>query len=108
MTKEKIFKRLGYGILLIFSILFFILVMGYYETAEQKRVLLTEQQINEFEKAIAAGDDVLIEDYLKNNYVDYSNNFSKKMTKISDGIEDTFEKSIKYIFKEISDMVENE
>ena len=108
MDKNKVFKKIGYAILLGFSILFFILIMGYYETAEEKKAVLTEQQIRAFEEAIAEGDNVLIEDYLKNNYVDYSNSFSKKMTKLSDGIENTFEKSIKYIFKEIAVIVEKD
>lgn len=83
-------------------------MMGYYETAEEKKAILTAKQIEEFEKAIANGENVLIEDYLNSNYVDYSNKLSKKMTKLSNGIEVVFEKGVKYIFKEIADAVEND
>ena len=107
MDKETIFKRILTLFFISFAGLYLILSTGYYERKEKNKMIMTNEQIKKFEEDIKNGKDVLEYDYLKYDYVDYSNNLSRKMTKISDKIDSGFEKAVKFLFKEASNMIEN-
>ena len=107
MDKEELFKKFLTLFFIVFSGLYLILSTGYYEKREKDKMVMTNEQIKKFEDDVKNGKDVLEYDYLKYDYVDYSNKLSKKMNKISDKIDNNFEKAIKFLFKEASNMIEN-
>lgn len=107
MDKEQIFKKILTLFFIAFSGLYLILSTGYYEKRERNKMIMTNEQIKKFEEDIKNGKDVNEYDYLKYDYVDYSNNLSRKMDKLSNKIDSEFEKAIKFLFKEASNMIEN-
>lgn len=106
MNKESFIKKLGVLIFIAFSGLYFVLSTGYYAKEEKKKMVMTNEEIKKFEEDVKSGKPVDEYDYLKYDYVDYSNKMSKNMTKLSNGIESGFEKAIKFLFKEASNMIE--
>ncbi|HPE14739.1 MAG TPA: hypothetical protein PLT65_02755 [Bacilli bacterium] len=106
MNKEKLIKYLILIIIILFTGIFLITATGYYEIKNKERMILTNEQILKFEQDIAEGLEVDIEDYLVDEYIDYSNLFSKRMNSLSSKIEGSFEKIIIFIFNEVADTIE--
>lgn len=106
MDKELLLKRFITLFLIAFSGLYIMLSTGYYERSERNKMVMTNEQIKKFEEDLKLGKEIDEFDYLKYDYVDYSNNLSRKMTKLSNGIEDKFEKALKFLFKEAGNMIE--
>lgn len=106
MNKEKIIKYFVLVLIILFFGIFLITATGYYEVKNKERMILTSEQILKFEQDVAAGLEVDIEDYLVDEYIDYSNKFSKKMNSLSSKIEGSFEKIIIFIFNEVADAIE--
>ncbi len=79
---------------------------GYNEYSQNKKKMLTDQQINAFERDISEGKDVSAEDYLKANEKNYNNAVSKAGLTISYGIEKAFNESMNAIFKMLSEAME--
>lgn len=101
-SKEKVFNNI---IKIIFIILFLVFLTiyfsqsaGYYDFELHKKSILTKEKMEQFEKDIADGKDVKLENYLVDTRKDYSNKtsdfgyfLSKNIGKyIKDGIENTF------------------
>ena len=76
--KEKvvnnIMKVLFLVLFLIFLTIYFSQSGGYYEFELHKKTVFTEEKIKQFEKDVADGKDVSIEDYLVNEKKNYSSN----------------------------------
>ncbi len=106
MNKDNILKKILTLFLISFSGLYIMLSTGYYESRERNKMIMTNEQIKRFEEDIKLGKEVDQNDYLKDGYVDYSNNLSRKMTKLSNGIETEFERALKFLFKEAGNMIE--
>ncbi len=90
-------------ILLAFFIVFIALYIasfsGYYEGRIRNKVIITENNIKEFEDKIASGEEINLDSYLENESVDYSNKFSKLGDSLTSSIEVFVTKSSKVIME---------
>lgn len=99
MKKEQIGGMFFMLLFLMFIGLYFTASSGYYETEERKKTTLTQEQIQAFEKDVADGKKVDIENYLNLNKKDYDNQISSVTLAISEKIGKTFEKGLNSFFK---------
>lgn len=83
MKKNKLIKILVYFIILLFVFSYLIEKSGYYEYNLQNKKNLTEEEIKRFEEDVKEGKNVDINEYLKDNKVDYSNNLTRKVSNFS-------------------------
>ena len=83
MKSKKIVKFFCGFVLLIFLFLYFLEYSGYYEYNLQNKKNLTEVQIEQFEQDIKDGKDIDLNNYLKENVVDYSNSLTRKTSEIN-------------------------
>lgn len=92
-------KNLLKGMFIITLILFLSLYFSKYnnEYYENKKIL-TDEAIAQFEKDLKEGKEINAKDYITEEK-DYSNKVSKLGIKTSNMIENTFNKSLKYIVK---------
>jgi hypothetical protein len=97
-------------ITLIFIIAFICLYLttttGYYEKRLSEQNILTEEAILRFEQDVKEGKHIIASNYIKEP-ISYNNKLSSLMLKTSDFISKTFDKIIKYIFKNIEKTVNN-
>lgn len=103
--KKNLFK---YGMLLIIILflgLYFIYSNGYYEKLQNDKMILTNNQIEQFEEDLKNGVDITLESYLDNdiNYQTKTGGFSLK---ISNKVENIVDSTIKFIFRSLSNIVE--
>lgn len=100
----KILK--GFIILLIIAFLGLFLAYknGYYENSLNNKVMLTNEEIEQFESDLEKGE-LSLDNYHKKEK-DYTTNTSKMSLKISNKIENIINSSIKFIFKKIGKFVE--
>ena len=80
MKKNKLFKLFCILTILIFLFCYFIEYSGYYEYNLQNKKNLTEEQIKQFESDIKDGKEIDLNNYLKENTIDYSNSLTKTTT----------------------------
>ncbi len=102
-------KKKNYLFIIIVSLffiafisLYFSQVNGYYEFKEYNKKTLTQEAMKQFENDIKEGKDINVDDYLKTNYVDYSNNISNVGYKTGEFIEGIMTTGLKRTFKLIS------
>jgi len=103
--RTKLIKGIFYLFLLSFIVLLVLEETGYYKTRTSKVKTLTEEQIKVFEQDIKSGKEIDINDYVINR-VDYTNDLSNKIYKISLKLEKGLDSVIKFIFKKVNEMVE--
>lgn len=88
-----------YTILGILFIVFICILVstssGYYEYQNNQKSVFTEEKINEFEKDVALGKNININDYLEKETKDYSN----RITDIGDGLSDFINDSVNFVLK---------
>lgn len=83
MKLKKIIKLVATITILAFLFSYAIEKSGYYEYNLQNKKNLTEEEIEQFEKDVKAGKDIDINEYLKDNTIDYSNNLTKTTSEMS-------------------------
>ena len=103
---DNIMKVLFLVLFLIFLTIYFSQSGGYYEFELHKKTVFTEEKIKQFEKDVADGKDVSIEDYLVNEKKNYSNKASQIGYFFSKNIGNYIKKGIEGTFKMINKMVE--
>ena len=103
--KTKLIKGIFFLLLLSFIVLLILEETVYYKTRISKVKTLTEEQIKVFEQDIKAGKEIDINDYVINR-VDYTNDLSNKIYKISLKLEKGLDSVIKFIFRKVNEMVE--
>ena len=103
--RTKLIKGIFYLFLLSFIVLLVLEETGYYKTRTSKVKTLTEEQIKVFEQDIKSGKEIDINDYVINR-VDYTNDLSNNIYKISLKLEKGLDSVIKFIFKKVNEMVE--
>ncbi|MDD2207845.1 MAG: hypothetical protein PHG03_02130 [Bacilli bacterium] len=88
-TKKKPskFKYIFYFLLILFISVYVSGKTGYYETNIKKNTALTSEAIFNFEKDIADGKAVDIQDYINAEVPDYRNVYSKVGDKISKAVD---------------------
>ncbi len=79
---------------------------GYNEYSQNRKKMLTEEQITAFEKDVENGKDVTLEQYIKSQDKQYNNAVSKAGLTVSYGIEKAFNESMNAIFKMLSEAME--
>ncbi len=90
---------------LIYLVIFCSSNTNYYEYSNHKKVLITNEKIEAFEKDISEGKNVNINDYIKEENKDYSNNVSKIGEYISDNIFKVSNKIVKISYNFISKVI---
>ena len=97
-TPNKILK-----ITLLLFVLFLIMYIskesGLYEYKTYTKTRITNEAILKFEKDVEEGKNVKIEDYLSNEYHDYSNIFNKSGTELGYIVEKIMNEGIKKTLK---------
>lgn len=83
MKTKKIIKFISLIIILAFLFSYIIEKSGYYEYNLQNKKNLTEDEIKQFEKDVKEGKNIDINDYLKDNTIDYSNKLTKTTSEVS-------------------------
>ena len=104
--KNKLYKFIFMVFFLSFVVIYFSQLTGYYKYQNHKKAVLTEEQIKKFEKDVASGKEVDINEYLVINDVTYNNNLSKLASKLSEGISLVVESGVENTFKFLSNLVE--
>ena len=89
---------------IIFLIIYFTKETGYYEYKLYTKTKLTEESIYKFEQDIKNNKDLTLNDYVVNEYVDYSNSFSNAGCKLGNLIENIMNLCIKKSLKLLSDL----
>ncbi len=108
MKHKKLNKVFRYAILISF-VTFFALYLsqstGYFEYRNSKKVALTNEQIEKFEKDVKEGKNIDLEDYIDVNNKSYQNKVSKTGLSISNATEKVIQKIIGGSFKVLGDLV---
>ncbi len=97
--KNTLIKIIILSLVVFFLVLVFAEKSGYLKTKEEKNKILTEEQIEIFERDIAQGKKVDINDYVVDNYKDYTNEVSNNFYRVSLKLEKGVDGIIKFIFK---------
>lgn len=103
--KNTLIKIVILSLVVFFLVLVFAEKSGYLKTKEEKNKILTEEQIEIFERDIAQGKKVDINDYVVDNYKDYTNDVSNNFYRVSLKLEKGVDGIIKFIFKGASKAV---
>ena len=104
--KNRLFKFLFYVFFLVFLVVYFSEITGYYEYQNYKKKALTEEQIKKFESDVKNGSNIDINDYLIIENYNYNNKLSKAASKFSDGISKVVKGAVERVFKFISKVVD--
>lgn len=98
MNKKKnknYFSKIFIILFIFFMIIYLSKEAGYYEYKMYTKTKLTQEAIVKFENDVNAGKDVSIEDYIVEDYVDYSNVFTNVGYGIGEFIEEIMNEGIK-------------
>ena len=110
MDKRKLLKKAFRMFITICFVTFMALFLsqntGYMEYQNRRQVNLTNKQIKKFEKDVAEGKNINLEDYLKTNDYNYQNKLSKMGLKISIITGKIVKTTIQKSFKILSKLVE--
>jgi len=102
---KKFFLILLSVLFVIFIIIFCSSKTNYYEYSNYRKTLVTNEKILEFEKDINEGKNVNINDYIKDESKDYSNNITKVGDFISNNIFNISENVVKISYNFISKVI---
>ena len=83
----------------VFIALYIAMESGYYTSNLGRKVELTQEQILQFEQDIKDGKEIDVNDYLKNEYKDFSSRTSKLGMNLSNSTEKFMTRGISEIFK---------
>lgn len=97
--KNRFFWIILISLFVVYMGLYIANSTGYYESKMNNQVRLTNESIKRFEKDIAAGKNVTIDDYLEKEHIDYSNKVSKLGLNISNETEEIMTKGLGGLFK---------
>ena len=107
MKKNKLINFVGIFLFFSFVVIYLLELTGYYEYQNHKRTVLTEEQIKKFEKDVANGKEIDINEYLIINETKYNNSLSNLTAKLSTGISNIVQSGVESTFKVLSKLVEN-
>ena len=105
-NKKKIVKYVLSGMFLAFVISYIIEKSGYYEYNLQNKTIMTNEAMAQFEKDIADGKDVTLEDYVVTTEKDYTSNLTRTTNKVSVKVNKFLKKGIEGVFKIVGTFVE--
>ena len=102
---KKFFLILMGLLFIVFLIIYYSSSSKYYEFSNHKKISITNEKIEQFEKDINEGKNVNINDYVKDESKDYSNNLTKVGDFISNNLFDISEKVVKISYNFISKVI---
>lgn len=85
--KPNLFLRIIFSLFIIFIGLFIASESGYYETQLSKKVIMTDEAIQQFEADVASNQVIDIKNYIIEDTPDYSNSFTDAGEKITEVVE---------------------
>lgn len=94
-----VFRRILFILFIIFLINYFAVSTGYHKSQINKKTVLTEEKIKEFEEDVKNGEYVDINDYVVEDYTDTSNFISKATSKCTNFISDMLTNNAVKLFK---------
>lgn len=103
--KKKLPKLVLCLLTLSFLISYIVYETGYYEYKLQNRMVLTKEQMEKFENDVNNGLDVTLNDYIIEENIDYTSNFTEFTAKINNKTSKYIKKSIELIFKKLNKLV---
>ena len=103
---KKIIKLLIIPISLVFISSYMISTSGYYEYNLQRKTIITNEKIKQFEEDIKNNKEIDLIDYLDDKEINYTNKFTTLIYNISDNSNKLARKTIKYIFKKLGSLIE--
>lgn len=105
---KKIIKKalvpIGTVLVLAYIVVFIISETGYYQTIESKNKTLTEEAMENFEKDVIDGKDIVASNYLEKR-PDYNNLITRVTLSIGNIIESIFNKIMKLILNEVENAI---
>lgn len=114
MKKEdrvKLLNKLGKTVIFIlfcsYTILYISQATGHYEYEQRQKVALTDEKIEQFEKDVAEGKKIKIENYMDNSTVNYQNKTSQLGLNLSENVGKYISVGIKEFFKQLNKLVED-
>ena len=105
MTKTNLARLIILILVFLFFVLYFMQASGYNEYTRNRKNMLTEKQIREYEEDIESGKDVTIKDYLNKDKVNYDNKVSELGLDLSELIGDIFNKGMNTFFEMLNEAV---
>lgn len=106
--KNKVILIIFLALFTFYSLLLIAQKEGYYKSRNEKAKILTQEQIEEFEKDVSLGKSVDIRKYVLYEDKDYSNNLSDDIYSVSLKLESVFDTTIKFIFNGVSKTVNDQ
>lgn len=91
--------------IIVYLMLYLSYKNGYSERKNEEKRILTELKIKEYEEDLANGVDVTNKEYVVVRPT-YDNTYTRASLKLSASIEKIIDKSIKYLFRKLSRMVD--
>ncbi len=102
---NKFFWKLFLFLLVSFTAIYISEATGYYEFEQYNKKELIEKEIEKFEKDVAEGKNVDLNEYINHDKVNYANKLSKIGLKLSNGIEDVVVGSLESTFKFLNNVL---
>ncbi len=102
---KNIVRIIIFTLLILYSTLYVMQALGYYEYSNNKTNTLTNEAIKKFEDDVKQGKNIKASDYVKKN-VNYNNKISKSGLALSNLVETIFDNAMEFIFKEISKAID--
>lgn len=97
---KRIFELFGGLVIILFLVIYIGQWTGYYQITENRKVALTEDAIKRFEADVQEGKEIIASNYLVKEK-NYNNNISILCMKVSEAIENGFNKIMGLIFREL-------
>ena len=88
-----------------YVVLLLVQSQGYYKTRSEKAKILTDEQIEKFEKDVQDGRNIDVNEYIIYKDKDYTNDISTNIYKVSLKLETIVDKTVKLIFNSASQAV---
>lgn len=105
--RYKIFRWTFVFLFIMFMTLYFSQLTGYYEYRNYQKMVMTEEQIKQFEQDIKDGKEVDIKDYTISTARNYENSFSNLGLNLSKFISGLVKDGVIKLFGSIAGMVSN-
>ena len=105
MKIKNVARILFLTLFLFFICIYLAQATGYYKVDAYRKTALTSEAIERFEQDVKEGKNLEAKNYLEKEK-NYKNTFNKIGMKSSRLIENTFNKIMKYIFKKMGDVVD--
>lgn len=96
-----VFRRTTIILFIIFLINYYQVESGNYISEENKRAILTEEKIEEFETDVKNGDFIDIKDYVQDNYVNTQTPVTNLGYEIGEGVNDFINNKVVKFFNYI-------